>query len=283
MAETAILKLEEMLPEAAYFIEKDIFSEKEMRDIMGERRALEFAVNSRSYTLRDYLNYINHEIRVECLRRERYEQRNIRKISDRDTSIVKRIHSLFNRCLSKFSHDVSVWKQYIEFCSNGGCSKALSRVLMKAIKRHPRVATFRIIAADRELQQGNLLGARKLLMRTVRVGTDDQRGVWQQLFKLECLAVHKLATSSMAKAATSTESAGFSTTEEENAEDPRPKPSCAAALVVYRHALKDLARSVRDTEAFKVYAREAVDALEISTLGFTEPHGLNELKSAVRV
>ena len=260
MADTALMKLEGMLPEATYFIEKGIFSDKEMKRIMDERRVLELAVNSRAATLRDYMSYINHEIRTECERRERFEKLNIKKTTARDFSIVQRIHALFNRCIFKYSADVSVWLKYIEFCSTSGSSNALSKIVMKAIKRHPRVASFRILAADRELQQGSLIAARKLLMRAVRIKTDNQLAVWQQLLKLECTAIYKLVTSSSEEGAS---------------------PSCGAAGVVFKHALRDLA-SVGKAETFRAFAREAVEALEMSILGFQAPKDLPDLHALIR-
>jgi hypothetical protein len=281
MADAALMKLEEMLPEVTYFVEKKVFTEREVRDIMAERRAFEMAVNSRAYTARDFLNYINFEVTTECLRRERYEQMRIKKANARDASIVRHIHDLFNRCMSKFAHDVSIWHKYIEFCASSGSSNALNRVLMRAIKRHPRDTSFRIIAADRELQIGNLIGARKLLMRSVRIRTTEHYLIWQQLFKLECVAMHKLVTAPVVSRAHSTESVAPQSTEEE--EKPTlAAPSCMPALVVFRHGLKDLSSNVKDVERFAEFAREAVDSLEMSILGFSEPAHLEELRNIVR-
>ena len=281
MADSVLMKLEEMLPEAAYFMEKEVFTEKEMRDIMTERRAHELAVNSSCYTIRDFLNYINHEIETECRRRERYEELKIKKQGPRDTSIIQRIHSLFNRCILKFSHDLSVWQKFIEFCASSGSSKALNRVLMRAIKRHPRVASLRIIAADRELHQGNLNGARKLLMRTVRIGTDNQLLAWEQLFKLECVAVHRIVTTPLKTKAQSTE--GTCPTDEESEPTAVSSPSCQAAMVVYRHAVKDLSSNTLALKKFNEFVREALESLEMSILGFTEPQCFEQLKEAVRL
>ena len=281
MAESVVIKLEEMLPEAAYFIEKGVFSDKEMRLIMSERRVHELAVSSRSSTLRDYLNYINHEIKTECDRRERYETLKIQKLCSRDFTVVQRIHGLFTRCLSKYGHDVSVWQKYIEFCSSSGSSGSLSRALMKAIQRHPRVAMFRIIAADRELQLGGLISARKLLMRAIRIKTDNQLLLWQQLFKLELSAIHKLVTSAKSVDAFSTESAAPSTIEQ--ADKPaRPAPSCQAAAVVYRHALRDLSTHGKAVESFQAFAREAFDTLEMSIIGFDAPKDMEVLNELIR-
>jgi U3 small nucleolar RNA-associated protein 6 len=267
MAESVVLKLEDMLPEATYFLNKGVFTEKEMRTIMMERRVYEQALVSHAYSLRDYFNYINHEIKVECDRRERYEAMNIKKLDTRDFVIVQRVHHLFNRCISKFSEDVSVWHKYIEFCSSSGSSNALSKVLMKAIRRHPRVASFRVIAADRELQQGSLVAARKMLMRAIRIKTDNQLLVWEQLFKLECAAIHKQVTVPLKN-------------DKEGDKEPTdiPSVSCRAAAVVYRHAMKELNSNLK----FKSFAVEALESLEMSIMGFKEPEDFDALRDSIR-
>lgn len=269
MAETAMLRLEEMLPEATYFIDKQVFTRQEMKKIMDERRVLELGVNSRTSSLKDFMSYINHEIKVECDRRERYEKMNILKAGPRDFTIIQRIHTLFNRCVSKYSSDVSVWQKYIEFCSTSGGSSALSKVIMRAIKRHPRVASFRVIAADRELQQGGLIAARKLLMRAVRIKTDDQLMIWQQLFKLECAAIHRMITIGSAQAKSTEQPAQ------------RVIPSCQAAIVVFTHAQRELAQIGR-AQAFKSFAIEAVDSLEMALLGFESPQDMEQIMDVIR-
>lgn len=261
MADAALLRLERMLPEVTYFVERQVFTEKEMKRIMDERRVLEMAIHSRATCLKDYMSYIKHEIQVECDRRERFAQLKIQRSTPRDFTIVKRIHSLFRLCLGKYSSDLSVWNQYIEFCTASGCNQALSRVIMMAIKRHPRVASFRVIAADRELQQGTLVSARKLLMRAIRIKTDNRLMIWSQLFKLECSAIHKLVSS-------------------ERVPD-GPAPSCKAATVVYRHALADLPE-VGKVSNFITFAKEAFEALEIAILGFPEPADLQEFRETIR-
>ena len=269
-----------MLPEVTYFVERKVFTERETKELMMERRAFEMAINSRAYTVRDYLNYINHEINIECTRRDRYEKMKLKQQNHRDGAIIRRVFDLFNRCLTKFSHDTAVWHKYIEFCASSGSSTVLNKVLMRAIKRHPRETSFRLIAADRELQVGNLIGARKLLMRSVRIRTTNQGLIWQQLFKLECVAIHKLVTSPIGSHAHSTESAEPRPDGEEKAEP--ITPSCQTAIVVYNHGLKDLGSNSKDVEGFKTFAREAVDSLEMSIIGFPEPSYLEELKNTVR-
>ncbi len=132
---------------------------------------------------------------------------------------------------------------------------------MRAIKRNPRVAAFRIIAADRELQQGGLIAARKLLMRAVRAKTDDRLLIWQQLFKLECAAIHRIVTVPQSDDVTA---------------------DTSTAIVVFKHGVKDLAEvGSALVDKFRSFAREAVDTLEMSIVGYAEPARFEELKEIV--
>lgn len=273
MSEGVVIRLEEMLPECVHFEERGVFTKAELSVIMAFRRKHEYSIASRQVKLADYLSYIDHEIEVECRRREKFEQLNIKKTNLRDFAIVRRIHSIFSRCLNKFSADLSVWQRYLDFCVQSGSSNQLTKVLMRAIKRHPRNARFRIMAANRELQQGSLIAARKLLMRAVRVKTDDRCLVWQQLFKLECAAVHRSVTGTL--------SAGNTESSSTETKEPLPAPSCQPAMVVFKHAIRDLA-DVGKIDEFIEFSREAVNALEMSVLGYTQPSHMDDLVSLVK-
>jgi U3 small nucleolar RNA-associated protein 6 len=276
MADSATLRLEDMLPEVAHFQERNIFTKDELSAIMLARRKFEYAICSRSANLQDYMKYIQHEIDLECRRRQKFQDLKIKKTGPKDASIIRRVHDLFGRCVSRYSSDIDLWTKYIDFCASSGSSNQLNRALIKAIKRHPRVARFRVLSADRELQLGALSEARKLLMRAIRVKTDNHRMIWEQLFKLECVAVHRMVTAP-------------SSAEKTEASEPSPeKPvstviaSCQPACVVLKHGMADLAKLNQiEVDRFIRFASEAVNTLDMSILGFAPPVGLEELKDLV--
>jgi hypothetical protein len=57
-------------------------------------------------------------------------------------------------------------------------------------------------------------------------------------------------------------------------------PSCHAAVVVYRHAVSDLAE-VGKVDAFKQLAAETFGALEMAILGFSSPQEMDTLRDTV--
>jgi U3 small nucleolar RNA-associated protein 6 len=266
MAEKAQLNLEEMLPEIVHFEKREVFSKEELREVMANRRKFEYALISRSATLEDYMSYIDHEISLELRRRSRYQDLGIKKVNSIDHSVIGRIHSLFGRCLIKFSSNVKIHIKYIEFCANTGATSALTKALTKAIQRHPRSATLRILAADRELQLGGLDAARRLLMKAIRMKMDNQLLIWEQFFKLECSAIHRIVTTSSS----------------EDGQEQR-KPHCSPVIVVFTSACKDLLSIGKPiVDKFRDYARESIETLEMSILGYSEPEKFEELKEIVR-
>ena len=270
MADSAVMRLEEMLPEVVSFEERGVFTKEELKNIMGMRRKYEYSIASRSASLQDYMRYIDHEIKLEIDRRERFEKLNIKKEGPRDFTIVQRVHFLFGRCLSKYSADIAVWKKCLEFCVNSGSSAAMARTLMRAIKRHPRVAEFRIMAADRELQLGGLVGSRKQLMLAVRAKTDNRCLIWEQLFKLECVALHRQVTKNTLLVAEKSEVP----------EETQRVVSAQTAVVVVRHGLRDLA-DLGKVEAFRAFCKEALESLEMSILGYPEPANMESLREII--
>jgi hypothetical protein len=101
------------------------------------------------------------------------------------------------------------------------------------------------------------------------------------LFKLELSAIHKLVTSALSVDASSTE-ASAPTSQEESGKPARPVPTCQAAAVVYRHALRELSTHGKAGESFQVFARGAFETLEMSIIGFGAPKDLEVLQDLIR-
>ncbi|CAL1130735.1 unnamed protein product [Cladocopium goreaui] len=105
---------------------------------------------------------------MESLRQRRSKALRWRKRSVSDYSGVRRIHQILTRATLRFKADLRLWYQHVDFCLRSGSSTVLQRVLMKAVKFHPKEASLWLLAADRELRQGHVDAARKLLMRALR-------------------------------------------------------------------------------------------------------------------
>ncbi|KAJ1554188.1 U3 snoRNP protein [Nowakowskiella sp. JEL0078] len=153
MAESVHYHVEKMLPELLHLQENNTFSAGELKAIIKKRTDFEYSIHRRIPLKKDYLNYIQYELNLEKLRKKRRKRvlsqlesenpisTNTSKIkkkpSDKsklnatDSSIVRRIHSLYNKALKKWNADVELWNLYFEWAIKEGSNKALGRSFAK--------------------------------------------------------------------------------------------------------------------------------------------------------
>lgn len=186
MAETINERLEDMVPELTDLEEKSILSRKEIRKVIEKRRSFEYKLIS-SPSVHDYLKYVEYETALDQLRRQRKHALGWKKRTLSDNTGIQRIIGIFDRALSgQYKADIKLWFQYLDFCLESGSVKQLDRVILKAVRIHPKEERFWILSADRHLRQFHLKAARTMLLRALRFIPNSVR-IWQQYLKLECL------------------------------------------------------------------------------------------------
>eukprot|EP00397_Hematodinium_sp_SG-2012_P025936 GEMP01027136.1.p1 GENE.GEMP01027136.1~~GEMP01027136.1.p1 ORF type:complete len:585 (+),score=117.25 GEMP01027136.1:46-1800(+) len=186
MADTINERLEEMVPGLTDLEQKGLFNRAEIKKIIEKRRAFEYRLISNP-SVYDYLKYVEYELNLEQLRRQRRHTLGWKKRTLSDSTGVQHIISIYARAVAgQFKGDVKLWFQYLDFCLESGSSKLLQRVLLKALRIHPKEERLWILAADRELRLGHLKAARTMLLRALRFAPKSVR-LWQQYLKLECL------------------------------------------------------------------------------------------------
>ena len=62
------------VPELVDLERKRIFEQKEIKQIVRKRRKFEYSMVNKHVVKKDFLHYIEYEIAVECLRRQRSPQ-----------------------------------------------------------------------------------------------------------------------------------------------------------------------------------------------------------------
>lgn len=192
MSDIIQVRLEEMLSEVADLLDIGVFSSDELKTIMAERRVFEHLIRGDSGRDSATLDYIKHEIGLEMERRRRMEEltQGNPKLAFRKTvscsSIVQRVHFLFQLLLRKSLFNKDAWISYISFCTQSGAVKALSTAISRGLQVFPRDADMWIIAANRFVELGDGAKARSILMKGLRVAT-RKREVLEQLLKLEAM------------------------------------------------------------------------------------------------
>ncbi|KAJ2549864.1 U3 snoRNP protein [Coemansia sp. RSA 1933] len=200
MAEVVQYHLEQMVPELEDLERKGIFDKQDLRGLVKKRTKFEYALKRRRVGVSDFLRYIEYEMNVNALRRERKHRLKIRgKTTVSDYSIDQRIISIFERALVRHSQDKSLWLQFIAFVKGlgtsddgNGYSRLLSRIHARAITSHPYDAKMWIVAADNQFRDnGNGGAARKLMQRALRVNPKSKM-LWMEYYRLELLLVEKI-------------------------------------------------------------------------------------------
>ncbi|KAL7281262.1 hypothetical protein ACG7TL_004570 [Trametes sanguinea] len=184
---------EQMLAELKDLVQKGLFTQKEVKQIMQKRTAFETALVRRIPKKSDFLRYATYEMSLEALRRKRAERLKLPKgpPSVSDYALVKRQFQIFERALKKFKGDVGLWIQYIQVAKKAGARALVGRITARALQLHPNVPALYVLAASHELEHLSPSAARALLQRGLRLNSDSVE-MWREYVKMELNFVESL-------------------------------------------------------------------------------------------
>lgn len=221
MAEHVQAALDQMVAPLRDLMDRNIFSEQEIKAIVERRRESEYLLRRLAARKADFLRYIEAEQTLERLRHLRTVQKKRdhrkkkverqttlndngataestkRKDDDSNTKhqqqhigdvhIVKHIHLLFVRAIRKFRSDLSLHLAHAEFCKEQKSWTRLGRVYAEALQIFPRQSGLWIEAASHEFfgPTRSIRNARILLQRALRLNGTKEEGLWLQYFSLE--------------------------------------------------------------------------------------------------
>ncbi|KAG1760516.1 U3 small nucleolar RNA-associated protein 6-domain-containing protein [Suillus occidentalis] len=180
---------EQMLPELKDLVQKSLFSQSEVKQIVKKRTQFETALVRRIPKKSDFLRYAAYEMNLEQLRRKRVERLKLEKTapSISDYALVRRQFQIFERALKKFKSDVGLWIQYIQVAKREGARSLVGRITarrVQALQLHPRTPALYIIAASHELNHMSPSAARALLQRGLRLNADSV-DMWREYVRME--------------------------------------------------------------------------------------------------
>ncbi len=191
--------LEQSVPELEDLLKRKIFDKKEINQIMRKRTSFEHRIQGRGSKPNDFLKYIEFENNLEELRKKRISRLKktpnsgiILKKSISDWSGPRRIFFIFERSIKKYSGDLEIWRNYLNYCKKNSSVKKTYNVYSKLLKLHPRKIEFWISAANFEIvDNSNIQGGRILLQRGLRFNEESLK-LWLEYAKLELIFVSKL-------------------------------------------------------------------------------------------
>ncbi|EIW63031.1 snoRNA-binding rRNA-processing protein UTP6 [Trametes versicolor FP-101664 SS1] len=184
---------EQMLAELKDLVQKGLFSQKEVKQIMQKRTAFETALVRRIPKKADFLRYATYEMSLEALRKKRVERLKLPKgpPSVSDYALVRRQFQIFERALKKFKGDVGLWIQYVQVAKREGARALVGRITARALQLHPNVPALYVLAASHELEHLSPSAARALLQRGLRLNSDSVE-MWREYVKMELNFVESL-------------------------------------------------------------------------------------------
>ncbi|KAG1452101.1 hypothetical protein G6F55_008858 [Rhizopus delemar] len=195
MAESVQYQLERMLPELEALEHKKIFTPVEIKSIIKKRTNFEYALHRRIKQKIDFLRSIEYEMNLEELRKKRMKRLGLildPKEKNLEFSGIKRIYGLFKRATKKFTGDITLWLQYIDFAKKNDSSNVLSGIFVQAIQYHPMNASLWIMAASWENEHNsNIAAARTLMQRAIRLMPENEL-LWHEYFRLELIYIEKI-------------------------------------------------------------------------------------------
>ncbi|KAF1946685.1 hypothetical protein EJ02DRAFT_450412 [Clathrospora elynae] len=181
--------LEQSATELNALERKKIFTREEISSIAKKRSDFEHIINARGSHPADYMRYIEFEKNVDALCRKRVKRLGVRyKGAGQRT-----IYFLYNRATRKFSGDLVLWMQYIDFARKDKAYKRLSDIFTSVARLHPTKPDIWILAANYFMDtQADITNARSYMQRGLRFCKNSDV-LWLEYAKLETIYVGKIA------------------------------------------------------------------------------------------
>ncbi|KAH9879816.1 hypothetical protein J1614_001840 [Plenodomus biglobosus] len=181
--------LEQSATELNELERKKIFTREEIRSIASKRSDFEHILNARGSHPSDYMRYIEFEKNIDALRRKRIKRLGIRYKGHGQRGI----YFLYNRATRKFSGDLSLWMQYIDFARKDKAYKRLNDIFTSVARLHPTKPDIWILAANYFMDtQADITNARSYMQRGLRFCKNSEL-LWLEYAKLETIYVGKIA------------------------------------------------------------------------------------------
>ncbi|KAF2018375.1 hepatocellular carcinoma-associated antigen 66 [Aaosphaeria arxii CBS 175.79] len=167
---------------------KKIFSREEISSIAKKRSDFEHIINARGASTSDFQRYIEFEKNVEALRRKHVKRLGVKSSG----SGQKNIFFLYNRGVKKFSGDLELWMQYIEYARKEKAFKKLNEIFTSIVRLHPAKPDVWIYAAEYYMDsQADITNARSYMQRGLRFCQKSEK-IWLEYAKLETIYIAKI-------------------------------------------------------------------------------------------
>lgn len=192
MADKVETVMEKMVDEFQYYLNEDLFSKREVKKIVKQRRSWEYQMNRKDASLLFFMNAVHFEKQLDKLRIKRKKKQGKGKVEFYDHCVKRRVMYLYDRSTRKFKLNIALWKEYMEYLVLNQSYNKLNRVVSQAVQLHPGVLDFWLVGVYSELDlKGNLFSSRKLMLQAIRNNEDDAK-FYVEYFRYELRFLEKV-------------------------------------------------------------------------------------------
>ena len=176
---------------------------------MRRRTDFEHRIASRGVKPKDFLRYAEYEMNVDRLRLKRVARLGKEVDSDDEEEGAggselkkgsgvsayagqRRILFIFDRGVRKFTGDMSLWANYIQYAKQQKTLNVLTKIYTRMLQLHPTKPAVWIMAAKYEVEQNAAIrAARSIMQRGLRFNSTSDV-MWIEYAKLELIYVCKI-------------------------------------------------------------------------------------------
>lgn len=171
---------------------------------MRRRTDFEHRIASRAAKPKDFLRYAEYEMNADRLRLKRVKRLGAGDFSDdeNETSVKghgvsayagqRRILFIFERGVRRFTGDMSLWANYIQYAKQEKTLNVLTKIYTRMLQLHPTKPAVWIMAAKYEVEQNSAIrAARSIMQRGLRFNSTSEI-MWIEYAKLELIYVCKI-------------------------------------------------------------------------------------------
>lgn len=173
---------------------------------MRRRTDFEHRIGSRGAKAKDFLRYAEYEMNVDKLRLKRVARLGDDDDSDNEGATgskktgsgvsayagQRRIMFIFDRGVRKFTGEMSLWANYIQYAKQQKTLNVLTKIYTRMLQLHPTKPAVWIMAAKYEVEHNSAMrAARSIMQRGLRFNSTSDI-MWIEYAKLELIYVCKI-------------------------------------------------------------------------------------------
>lgn len=149
---------------------------------MSKRTAHEHLILGPRCTPQHFVDYVAWELSLDRLRAKRCARKKIRHSTSHACNA--RVFSIYERGVLRHPGSLLLWRAYLDFAARVRATKRWRKIVTRALRLHPTDVALWRLTGRRAVSDGDMEGARGLLMRGCRFCV-DREDLWIEYARVE--------------------------------------------------------------------------------------------------